>query len=293
MLAAIEIPFPPNIITLGPVPITWHGVFSVIAVIAAVLISVREARRLKVNTDAVYNIAPFAIIGGLIGARLTHVFDNWDTFSQGSLLSIVNVFGGGMGLWGGILGGWLAGLAYAYLAKYPVERIGRIMDAAAPAMLVAQTIGRIGDVINGEHCARETSLPWGWFFTHPQSPGRSCIINSNAYSQGYFPLGTSPTTPVHPAVVYEMIWNILGLGLLYLLRDRLKPSGSIWFVYLAWYAVGRFAIQSLRLDPVYLFNFLQEAHIIAILVLLGAIPVLLLKTRFRDKKLVKPPQASA
>ena len=93
---------------------------------------------------------------------------------------------------------------------------------------------------------------------------------------------------MHPAVVYEMIWNVIGVGVLYLLRDRLRPSGSIWFVYLVWYSIGRFAIQWLRLDRAYFWN-LQEAHIIAIIVLIFAVPILIWKTRLKTKKESVPP----
>ena len=143
-------------------------------------------------------------------------------------------------------------------------------------------MGRIGDIINGEHCSTSTDLPWGWFFTHPDSPGRLCITNSDRFSQGYFPIGTPADTAVHPTVVYEMLWNIVGLVLLYFLRGRLRPYGSMWFVYLAWYAIGRFAIQWLRLDRVHLLG-LQEAHIIAIIVLAISIPFIVWKTRFQSK----------
>ena len=88
-----------------------------------------------------------------------------------------------------------------------------------------------------------------------------------------------PETPVHPAVVYEMIWNMAVLGVLFMLRGKLKPAGSLWMVYLALYSIGRFGIQWLRLDPVKFWG-LQEAHIIAILVLLVAVPFLVIKTRF-------------
>ncbi len=283
----IEIPFAPDIIELNNFRLSWHGFLSVVAIILAVIVSVRGSRRLMVNTDHIYNLAPFAIVGGIIGARLSHVADRWDLYSN-DINAIFRIWEGGIGLWGAILGGWLAGLIYAFLAAYPLERVGRIMDAIAPGMFVSQTVGRIGDVINGEHCSIDTNLIWGWFFSHPQSPGRFCITNSSAYSQGYFPVGTPEDTPVHPAVVYEMIWNVLGLGVLYFLRDRLTPRGSIWFIYLIWYSIGRFAIQWVRLDRAYFWN-LQQAHIIAIIVLLIAIPIVAWKTRIREPQIVTKP----
>ncbi len=264
-LLSISIPFDPNIFGGSGFLLSWHGFLSFVAVAVAVYLSVRWARREGISSEVVYNTAIWGILGGIIGARVVHVADNWGQYS-GNFGSMFQIWSGGIGLWGGILGGWLAGMAYAYVSKYPV---GRLMDVVAPAMLISQTIGRVGDIINGEHWSRATDLAWGWYFTHPDSPARFGAQRDYG----------DPVTPVHPTVVYEMIWNMMSLGLLFLLRGRLKPDGSLWMVYLALYAVGRFAIQWLRLDPVKFWG-LQEAHLIAILVLLVAVPFLLIKTRF-------------
>ncbi len=230
----------------------------------------RAAKRDGLDQDLVYNTAIFGIIGGIIGARLVHVFDNWDIYGSdpGRIFAI---WSGGIGLWGGILGGWIAGAAYAWIAKAPV---GKFMDIAAPAMFVAQTIGRVGDIINGEHWSRALDLAWGWYFTHPDSPAR---IGAERF------FGDAER-PVHPTVVYEMIWNMIGLFLITKLRGKLKPDGSIWMVYVTWYSIGRFSIQYLRLDDVKFWG-LQEAHIIAILVLSFTIPYMIKNLRWADDPL--------
>ena len=79
----------------------------------------------------------------------------------------------------------------------------------------------------------------------------SCITRSESWSNGHFPLGSDPSTPVHPAALYEFIWDIIGLVILVVFRNKLQPNGSLWFVYLAWYSLGRFLIQWFRLDTVY------------------------------------------
>ncbi len=266
-LAAIEIPFDPNISGDGSFALSWHGFLSFVAVAAAVWLVARSARRdPTILPDMVYNTAIWGIIGGIIGARIVHVADNWDFYGN-NLTEVFAVWEGGIGLWGGILGGWLGGVTYAYFTKYPV---GKLMDLAAAPLLLAQTIGRIGDIINGEHISHTTSLPWAWYFTHPASPARSG--NSTAHGD--------PNAATHPAVVYEMIWNIIGLYLLYKLRDRLKPHGSLFMFYLGYYALGRFLIQFIRLDKVYFAN-LQEAHLIAIGVMIVSVTFLVWKTRWR------------
>ncbi len=269
-IAAIEIPFNPNLVAGGNLSLSWHGLLSFVGVAAAIWMVGRAAKRDGLDQDLVYNTAIFGIIGGIIGARLVHVFDNWDIYGSdpGRIFAI---WSGGIGLWGGILGGWIAGAAYAWIAKAPV---GKFMDIAAPAMFVAQTIGRVGDIINGEHWSRALDLAWGWYFTHPDSPAR---IGAERFFG-------DPERPVHPTVVYEMIWNMIGLFLITKLRGKLKPDGSIWMVYVTWYSVGRFTIQYLRLDDVKFWG-LQEAHIIAILVLSFTIPYMIKNLRWADDPL--------
>jgi len=269
-IAAIEIPFNPNLVAGGNLSLSWHGLLSFVGVAAAIWMVSRAAKRDGLDQDLVYNTAIFGIIGGIIGARLVHVFDNWDIYGSdpGRIFAI---WSGGIGLWGGILGGWIAGAAYAWIAKAPV---GKFMDIAAPAMFVAQTIGRVGDIINGEHWSRALDLAWGWYFTHPDSPAR---IGAERFFG-------DPERPVHPTVVYEMIWNMIGLFLITKLRGKLKPDGSIWMVYVTWYSIGRFSIQYLRLDDVKFWG-LQEAHIIAILVLSFTIPYMIKNLRWADDQL--------
>lgn len=270
-LLAIKVPFDPNIFSAGSFTLSWHGFLSFVGVAVAVYLVARWARRAKLDTDMVYNTAIWAILGGIVGARIVHVTDNWAVYrsNPGDLLAI---WSGGIGLWGAILGGWVAGMIYARISGYPV---GRLMDLTAPALLIAQTIGRVGDVINGEHWSRPTGLPWGWYFTHPDSPARDAAGRFPEIFQG------DPEVPVHPAVIYEMIWNMLLLGLLFRLRGRLKPDGSLWMVYLSLYAVGRFMIQFIRLDDVKFWG-LQQAHLIAILSWMVAVPFLIWKTRQRQ-----------
>ena len=151
----IEIPIGPNLIALSSFVLSWHGLFSFVAVATAVFLVGRWAPMRGVHPDDIYAIAVWAIIGGILGARAVHVVDNW-SFYQSSPSQIIAIWGGGIGLWGGILGGFLSGAIYAAIRKHPV---GVIADLAAPAVLFAQTIGRLGDIVNGEHCAKAwTSL---------------------------------------------------------------------------------------------------------------------------------------
>ena len=272
MFDAIGIPFDPYIFGGTTTAFSWHGFLTFIAVGTAIWMSGRAAIRAQLDQEQVYNTALWGVLGGIIGARIVHVVDHWAIYGDDPL-SIFAVWNGGIGLWGGILGGWIAGMIYAYFANAP---IGRLMDIAAAPLLVAQTIGRIGDIINGEHWSRPLDLFWGWYFTDIDSPARAVVDRYSDIVRG------DAERPVHPAVVYEMIANIAILGVIVLLRGRVRPAGSIFMIYLALYATARFAIQFIRLDDVKFWG-LQEAHIIAILVWIATIPWIVWKVRFSGR----------
>ncbi|MBI2856321.1 MAG: prolipoprotein diacylglyceryl transferase [Chloroflexi bacterium] len=249
----IHIGMDPNMVEFGTFVLTWHGFFAFVAVVVAVVLVARWARGEGIIGDVVYSTAVWAIIGGIVGARLVHVIDRWDVYSDNPG-EIIAVWGGGIALFGAILGGFVGGAIYAHFQRYP---IGRLADVTAPAMLVAQTIGRIGDIINGEHVSETTRLSWGFVYTHPDS------LSNQVYG-----LQAS-----HPAVVYEMIWNMLVLGVIWWLRGRIKPDGMLFALYLALYSFGRFFITFLREDKTW-FAGLQEAHLIALVVMAVTIPLL-------------------
>ena len=298
----IRIGINPNLVDT-PLLISWHGFLTFVSVAVAVTLIVRWARREEIDSDTIYAVAVWAVIGGIIGARLVHVIDRWDYYGQnpGQILA---VWRGGIGLWGAILFGFAGGAAYVWgrqllgriyagqtmqwfkrlapdrigegylkghmYAKFKDVSVGRLADLTAPALLITQSIGRIGDIINGEHFAERTSLPWGFIYNHPTT------------IRLYDFQGMSSFLPTHPVAVYEIIWNMLVLGFIWTLRGRLAPPGMLFAVYLLLYALGRFFIQFLRLDRVW-FGGLQEAHIIALIVLAITVIVLASKARWIKK----------
>jgi phosphatidylglycerol:prolipoprotein diacylglycerol transferase len=245
--------------------LSWHGLFSFVAVATAVVLVARWAPLKQVDPDAVLSIAVWAIIGGVIGARVVHVVDHWGAVYSQNPMQVLEIWTGGIGVWGGVVGGFIAGAAYALIAKHPV---GVIADLTAPALVYVQTIGRIGDIINGEHCSRATDLLFGFQWVHSGTAARNC-------ADGF-------ANAVHPAIAYEMIWNILALAVLWQLRGRLKPDGMIWTLYLALYAIGRFGVTFFREDRIWTAG-LQEAQIIALLILAITVPILLAKARFGER----------
>ena len=268
----IHIGMDPTIFTLGPFQLTWHSFFAFLGVVLAIYLAGRWARNSPgVNQDMVYATAVWALIGGIVGARFVHVIDHW-SFYTSNPAEILAIYKGGIALYGAILGAFVGGAAYAYLNKFPV---GKLADLAAPVVLLAQGVGRIGDIINGEHCSVGTTMPWGFVYTHP---------NSEAFASCYNTVRAA-TPSTHPAVAYELIWDLLAFAVLWRLRGRLQPDGMLFALYLALYSTGRFFISFFRTDKVWVIG-LQEAQLIAVLVLAVTVPLLAYRASFIRREVV-------
>ena len=240
----ITINIDPVLLHLGSLTITWHSLLIVVGIIAAVaLAGWLVKRRPWLSLDTFYSVTIWAIPGGVIGARLVHVIDRWDLYmaDPGRIFAI---WEGGLAIWGAILGGAVTAVIYGWVKKFPV---GAYIDLIAPGLILAQAIGRIGDIINGEHFSTVTSLPWAVVYTHPDSPA----------------FGRPPT---HPAVAYELLMDLVILGILWRLIGRFRPSGAFFMVYLIMYSVGRFFLSFLRLDSNTVFLTLNQPQWICIVV---------------------------
>lgn len=284
VLESISIGINPNLIDGGGLALSWHGFMTFAAVAVAVFLVVRWGSREGLNADAIYAVAFWGILGGVVGARLLHVIDAW-SYYENDPVRIVYVWSGGVTVYGAILGGFVFAAAYMIIrnsefsleawrryfrflgepVKAPLPSVGRLADITAPAMLVAQAIGRVGDVINGEHCAKFTSLPWGVVYTHPERQSLAC---EQSFGPG----------PTHPAVAYELLMDVAILAALWPLRKRLHPPGMFFALYLATYSVGRFGLSFLRVEYSQ-YGPLNEAQIIALLVLVVTVPLLMYKAQ--------------
>src|SRR5690348_6499609 len=230
MPLTIIIDLDPNIIRLGPLLITWHGVFSVLGIIAAARLGFwllqKDAGEVKGTGDGL----AWMVVTGLIGARLLYVWENFRLFAGGQLLRIFALTEGGISQWGGLFGAMIGAYVWARRAKVSYWKL---VDAGRPAAMIGLAIGRIGDVINGEHHGTPTNLPWGVEYVNPQTL-------------------VEPGKVVHPEVAYEMVLCLLILAVFLPFHRRMKaqlPDGVIGLIYFGLYAAGRFFLSFLRTDP--------------------------------------------
>jgi len=252
----ITIHIDPILFSFGSLSISWHSLLMTIGIGVGVWLPSRLTTRAGLSVDRLYTIALIGIPGGIIGARLVHVIDLWDVYmaNPGNILAVQK---GGLALYGGILGGILAVLIYAWIKKVSISEYA---DKLAPGMILAQAIGRIGDIINGEHLSTATGLPWGVVYAHPSSPGFRHSLDYGA---------------VHPAVGYELLMDLIIFGILWKLQGKLKPDGNLFLLYLTVYSAGRFLLSFLRLDSNTVLLGLNQAHWLSLMVFIVALPMLI------------------
>lgn len=242
----------PIIVQFGHFQIGWYGVFIALGIAVAVWLTAREAKRRGISPDAIYDGALWVIIAGIIGARLFHVIDNW-TFYAANPAAIFGT--AGLAIYGALIGGFVAVVIYTMLHKLP---FWRVLDAAAPAIPLAQAIARIGCFINGDNYGVPTNppLPWNVTWTNPNAmvPDR--------------------TVAYQPAQLYEGVWDLVVFAIVWRLRTRVKTDGVLFLIYAVLYSFGRFFISFVREDNIYFWN-LRQAQIIALAVMLLAIPLAL------------------
>jgi phosphatidylglycerol:prolipoprotein diacylglycerol transferase len=256
----------PVLLEVGRLSLRWYGLAIAAGIALGVLVALREARRLGVSDDAVYSAALWCTLGGLVGARLLHVLDRIDFYLQnpGAALALGQ---GGLAVWGAVLGGLAAGALYCRLAGLPTARVA---DLAAPGLLLGLSVGRLGNLVNGDAYGAPFDAPWSLIYVHADAliPG----------------LGE----PTHPYPLYELLWNVLALGVLWRLRRRPHPDGTVFLLFLLLYGLGRFVLGFVREETVLLVG-LQQAQAIALLAVGLALP-LLWRSRLR---LGRPPAPSS
>jgi len=257
-LLTIVIDLNPNIIRIGPLLITWHGVFSVLGIIAAARLGFWLLEKDGVNLRNAGDGLAWMVVFGLVGARLLYVWENFQVFAHGQWLRIFALTEGGISQWGGLFGAMVGAYVWARRARFG---FWKIIDAGGAGAMIGLAIGRIGDVINGEHHGSPTTAPWGVEY-----------INANTLGQ--------PGVVVHPEVAYEMILCLGILAAVLPFHQRLKarlPDGVLGLIYFGVYALGRFFLSYYRLDPA-VFLGLRQAQIASALMVIVAIiatPVLL------------------
>lgn len=221
---------------IGPLVIRWYGILMAVAIVVGLWLAHREARKEGLPADDIISAAQWAILAGLVGARLYEVAFNWDYYGQYPS-KIIAVWEGGLAIHGGLILGVAVGAVLAVRWKLPVLRA---LDVAAPSLAIGQAIGRWGNFFNEEAFGRPTSLPWKLYISPSHRPPD--------FAQYEF---------FHPTFLYESMWDVgVFLVLVGWIRPRFRDRpGTVFFAYVGLYSIGRFLIEGLRLDSFWLGSF--------------------------------------
>lgn len=244
----IVINIDPVILHLGGFELRWYSLAIILAIVVAVLIAVHQGKKKGIAAEAIQSLAIWVVIGGVVGARLFHVIDNFGYYMSNP--SQIWQFQG-LAIWGALAGGGLALIIYAKSQHLP---LGRLVDALAPGLLVGQIIGRFGCIVNGDAYGGVTGVPWAFIYINPNS-----MIPPDLFG-----------LPTHPYPVYEMLWNGIALLVIWQLGRHLKKDGLVFLSYLSLYSLGRFVLTFVRQENITLGG-LQQAQIIALLALVASL----------------------
>lgn len=217
-----------NVWQVGPISLHIYGLCIALGVVAAVSIASRRWQARGGHPDDISTIAIWAVPAGVIGARLYHVATDWKTY-QDDWVGALKITQGGLGIPGGIAAGVLVGWWVVRRNGWPTRDL---LDVVAPAIPVAQAIGRFGNWFNQEVFGRPTTLPWGLEIDPEHRPP-----------------GLETYETFHPTFLYEGLWN-LALAALIVWLDRRKAMrrGELFILYVFGYAVGRLWVEALRSD---------------------------------------------
>ena len=214
---------------LGPLQLRAYGLMIALGVVAAVSLTGRRLEKAGYGRrDDIAAVAMWAVPAGVIGSRIYHVMTDWKSF-QGRWFDVVKIWQGGLGIWGGIALGVVVGL---WAARRRGVQPAHALWAAAPALPLAQAIGRWGNWFNQELFGRPTTLPWGLKIDPAHRPDRY-----------------ASSATFHPTFLYESLWNFALCGALLWIDRRFRPkAGRLFAMYVAGYTFMRFFIERLRVD---------------------------------------------
>lgn len=246
-----KITLDPIIFSIGHLHFRWYSLIVMIAMGVGTWLVAREAARKGFKKDDIYESAIWIVFGGLLGARLFHVLDHWHEFAANPI-RMLYIWEGGLAIWGGVAGGLIVG---AILARQKGWRFPRLLDAAAPGLVLAQAIGRVACVITGDAMGKPTTGPFGFAYTSP---------NAMVPQLGVY---------YTPMPVYEIIANLGIFALVWSLRKKNWPDGLLFLVYLTLYSVERFFLAFTSSYQIMAFG-LTQSQIVALISLVIAIPLI-------------------
>lgn len=221
----------PIAFSLGPIIVHWYGIILGLGALTGLLLAIREGKRFGIVPDFFMDLLLIGVPTAIIGARLYYVAFQWDQYKDHPL-DIIKIWEGGIAIYGALIGAIIGAVIYTRRKGY---NFWRIADICAPSLIAGQMIGRWGNFMNQE--AHGGPVPESFLRDTLHLP--NFIVNQMLIEGQYY----------HPTFLYESLWNLAGILLLFWLRRR--PSlraGELFASYFAWYSLGRFFVEGVRTD---------------------------------------------
>ena len=243
----------PIAIEIGPLQVRWYGIIIASAIYIAATLADREATKKGFRKDFVVDLVFWAIPLAFLGARFYYVLFEWKHYIANPA-DIIKIWEGGIAIYGGLIAGALT--TYWFCKKEEVS-FTLLLDILAPVVLLAQSIGRWGNFTNQEAHGAEVTRQ---FLENLHLP--SFIIEQMNINGVYY----------QPTFLYESLWSALGVILLLVLRKKTPIKvGEIAATYLIWYGCGRFVIEGMRTDSLWLFGVIRISQALSLVLVIGAI----------------------
>ena len=252
----------PIAFSLGPLDVYWYGIIIAAAIFVAIFLSTREAEKRGIDGEHIVDMALWALPIAFIGARLYYVVFELDYYLQnpGEIIAIWN---GGIAIYGGLIAGGLT--VYWYTKKHGIP-LWLMLDILAPSVLLAQAIGRWGNFMNQEAHGGEVTRSFLENLFLPEF-----IINQMEINGLYY----------QPTFLYESLWSLVGFVLIVILRNKkhLFRQGEVALSYVLWYSLGRFFIEGLRTDSLWIFDFIRVSQALSVVLFIGALSLWIYRRR--------------
>ena len=280
----ITVNISPTAFKIGSVEIKWYALCIMLGFALAIVYALVQGKKQRFKSDTFVDLAIIAMVFGLIGARLYYVLFRLDQYLKDPV-SILYIWNGGLAIYGGVILAMLASFVYCRVKKQPFLKLA---DIVAPALLIGQGLGRWGNFFNQEAFGVNTDLPWGM---------TGNIIAENIRSEAAnvkerFGILLDSSKPVHPTFLYESLWCLLGVLVLWLFYKKFKRfDGEVALMYCAWYGFERMFVEGLRTDSLILFANIRISQVVAAATFVVAV-VLIIIFRIRKRSKLKAPPAS-
>lgn len=253
----------------------WYGFLIALGILLAMIYGFKKMRSFGIDPDRATDAVIGGLIGAIIGARLYYVIFSFSDYltESGSVdwKAIISIRDGGLAIYGGIIGAILVG---GIIAKIKKLKLVALLDVVAPCFLIGQAIGRWGNFFNQEAFGSNTTLPWGMMSS------KTILYLSEVQTEIADKAGVviDQYLPVHPCFLYESLWCILGFVLLHLYAKHRKFDGEVFLMYIGWYGLGRFFIEMLRTDSLYLANIKISELVAGTCVLVSIILIIIFRS---------------